>query len=91
MEFLSKVEYTFTVPTRGCVVVPVALSNPELRVRVGDAIQLRSEIGILDARIKQVELIKQSSGPGRVGLLLSSEICKSQIPPGAEIWVDRPK
>jgi len=60
-------------------------------VRVGDTIQLRSESGSLIVRIKQIELIKQHSGPCRVGLLLSSEINEAQIPPGAEIWGDRSK
>ena len=91
MVFLSKVELTFTVPTRGCVVVPVALTDPELRVRTGDAIQLRSPGRCLDARIQQIEWIVRRPGPNCIGLLLSGEVDTSQIPPNAEIWVDNSK
>ncbi len=60
----------------------------EERVRVGDAIQLRSPAGLLDAQITGIELIKRSSGPCHVGFLLPLEIGKSQIMPDAEIWLE---
>lgn len=91
MLFLSKVDYAFNVPTRGCVVVPVGLTEPELRVRVGDAIQLRTSSGFLDGCIIGIEMIMQRSGPCRLGFLLSKGIDKSKIPQEAEIWIERAK
>jgi hypothetical protein len=91
MHFLSKVEYAFTVPTRGCVVLPVDFNDPESRVSVGDAIQLRTSSGFIDGHIIGIEMIKQRSGPSRVGFLLSKEIDKSQISQEAEIWIYRLK
>jgi hypothetical protein len=85
--FLSKIEHVFFVPTRGCVIVPVTLA--EELVSIGDGIQLRSPgAERIDAQITGIELIKHSSGPCRVGFLLSKEISKSQIPPEAEIWIE---
>jgi hypothetical protein len=89
MVFLSKIEHIFTVPTLGCVIVPVTLV--ELQVSVGDAVQLRSPSGNLDAQITGIELIKQLSGPCRVGFLLSKGIGRSQIQPEAEIWIEKSK
>jgi translation elongation factor EF-Tu-like GTPase len=91
MEFLSKIQDVFTVPTRGCVVVPIGSSDLRLRVHPGDAIQLRGANGSVDARVTQIEWIKQESGPGRVGFLLSKEIIKSQIPDQGEIWIESSK
>jgi hypothetical protein len=92
MVFFSKIESKFTVSSRGCVVVPVALTdNPELRVRAGDVIQFRSPSGCLDARIKQIEWLTRRPGLSHLGFLLSEEINESQIPLEAEIWVERSK
>jgi hypothetical protein len=90
MVFLSKIEVTFTVRTRGCVIVPVALTDPELRVRAGDAIQLRNHNFCLNARVKQIEWITGNQGL-RFGFLLSEEVDESQIPREAEIWVENSK
>jgi len=87
--FLSKIEHVFSIPTRGCVIVPVTFA--EERVSVGDGVHLRSPGGQLDAQITGIELIKHSSGPCKVGFLLSKEISKSQIPPEAEIWIEKSK
>jgi hypothetical protein len=91
MVFLSKIEATFTVPTRGCVIVPVALTDPELRVKAGDVIQLRSPGGCVDARIKQIEWLTGFQGTSRFGFLLSEEVSHSQISLEAEIWIAKPK
>jgi hypothetical protein len=89
VKFLSKIELVFTVQGSGCVIVPIGLTDPDLRVRVGDTVQLRSGTEKLDARIAGVELIEQSSGPCHVAFLLSSEIGKSQIHPEMEIWIGK--
>jgi hypothetical protein len=85
--FLSKIEHVFTVPTRGCVIVPVALT--EQSVSIGDLVQLRSPERNLEARIVGIQMITQISGPCRVGFLLSTEINKSLIPQEAEIWIGK--
>jgi hypothetical protein len=87
MVFLSKIELTFTVSTRGCIVVPVALTDPELRVKAGDAIQLRGPSGCLNARIRQIEWLIGQRGH-RFGFLLSEDVDESQISPEAEIWIE---
>ena len=90
MVFLSKVEHAFTIPGRGCVIVPVALTDTT--VHNGDALQLRSPSGtIREARILGIELIKQRSGPCRLGFLLSSDIVKEDAPPETEIWLSESK
>lgn len=89
MVFLSNIEHVFTVPTRGCVIVPLAVTET---VAIGDTIQLRSGGACLDSRITGIEMITRQPGlPCKVGFLLSEEITKSQIPPGAEIWIRKAK
>ena len=39
--FFSKVEETFVIPGRGCVIVPGTPHDPNLRVHNRDPIQLR--------------------------------------------------
>jgi hypothetical protein len=90
LAFLSKIELTFTVRTRGCVIVPIALTDPELQVRAGDAIQLRSHNFSLDTQIKWIEWITGNTGR-RLAFLLPEEVDESQIPPEAEIWVENSK
>jgi len=90
MVFLSKVEIAFSVPARGCVVVPVALTDPNLRVKAGDAVQLRGPNGCLDAHIGAVEWLTRRDEEGRFGFLLSEEVDCSKIGPDAEIWVEHP-
>jgi hypothetical protein len=87
MEFLSKIETVFSVPTRGWVVMPFAFTNPDLRVKAGDVIQLRDSKRCLDARVDRVEWLTRSDGGCHFGFLLSKEIDCSQIGPDAEIWV----
>jgi hypothetical protein len=92
MTFLSKVEHTWTITGRGCVIEPVALTNPDLVVHNGDAIQLRRPDGqVINTHIVGVELAKQLSGPCRVVFLLSKEVVKEDVPLETEIWVNEPK
>jgi hypothetical protein len=88
MVFLSKMGAAFTVATRGCVIVPLAFTNPDLRVKAGDAVQLRSPTACLDAHIKAIERLTRRDNGVHVGFLLSEEVDCSQIPSGAEIWVE---
>jgi hypothetical protein len=91
MVFLAKLESAFTVPGRGCVVVPVAPTNPDLRVKAGDVVQLRGANGCLDAHITAVEWLVRRDNGCRFGFLLSATIDCSQIVPDSEIWVGQSK
>jgi hypothetical protein len=91
MVLLSKIENAFTVRGRGCIVVPVALTNPDLRVRAGDAVQLRGPNLCLDAHVAAIEWITRRDNGCRFGFLLSGDIDCSQIGMNAEIWVEQPK
>jgi hypothetical protein len=88
MVFLSKIEAAFSVPTRGCVIVPLAFTNPDLRVKAGDAVQLRGPNGCLNAHISAIEWLTRSSNGCHFSFLLSEDIDCSQIPTDAEIWVE---
>ena len=89
MLFFSKVVAAFTVPTRGCVIVPVAVTST---VHMGDVIQLRRLDGaVIDTRIVGIELIKKLSGPCEVGFLLSKEVAKEDVPMDTEIWINDSK
>jgi hypothetical protein len=91
MVFLSKMEVAFAVTTRGCVVVPLTFTNPDLRVKVGDAVQLRGPTGCLNAHIRAIEWLTRGDDGCRFGFLLSEDIDCSRIPPDAEIWIEHSK
>jgi hypothetical protein len=91
MVFLAKIETAFIVPKRGCAVVPVALPDPDLRVKPGDAVQIRGPNGRLDARIGSVERLVRRDNGCCVAFLLSGEIERSQIGPDMEIWIEDSK
>jgi len=88
MIFFSKVETAFNVPSRGCVVVPVVHTNPDLRVKAGDAVQLRGPNGCLDTRISSVEWLTRHDGGCHLGFLLSTKIDCSEFGANTEIWID---
>lgn len=91
MVFLAKIETAFNVTSRGCVVVLAALTNPELRVRAGDAVQLRGRNGCGDTRVIAIERIQRQQKECCLGFLLSREIDCSGIGSDTEIWVEQPK
>jgi len=91
MVFLAKLEGAFTIPGRGCVVVPAALTNPDLRVKAGDVVQLRGANGCQDAQITAVEWLVRRDNGCRFGFLLSGTIDCSQIGLDTEIWVEQSK
>jgi hypothetical protein len=92
MKLFSKVEEIFTIPTRGCVIVPATPSDPDFRPHKRDSIQLRSPGGeAIDTHIVSIELLKPLAGPCRMAFLLPNEIAKSDIPRDAEIWIESSK
>lgn len=87
MTYFSKVEQSFTVRGRGRVIVPASVANRNVRVRNGDAIQLRTLNGnAIETRIVSVESVKETSG-SRLALLLPLELGIGDIAAGTEIWV----
>ena len=85
MKLLAKVEDVFTIPGRGVAVIPAWLSD--LKVRVGDPVQLRSPSGVAkDSQIVSVEFAKQLNGC-RAAFMLSPDTLKEDAPPGTEIWL----
>ena len=92
MTFFSKVGDTFTIPGRGCVIVPATPYDLDFRFHNRDSIQLRSPSGVvIDTHIASIELVKPVAGPCRMAFLLPNEIAKSDIPPETEIWVKHSK
>jgi hypothetical protein len=86
MTFFIRVHKVFEIPSRGVVLVLPKDWGSDLRIRVGDRIQLRTpEARVFDTRIHAVELIKTTDGC-LAGIMLPREIAKSEIPTQAEIW-----
>ena len=89
MLFLSKVEDTFAIAGRGCVVVPVApRPDCDFRLRARSRIQLRRPDGrILDTYIASLEMLCGPEVKGHMAFLLPAEITGQDVPKGTEIWV----
>jgi hypothetical protein len=86
MEFLSKVESTFTVFGRGLVLIPEEPAT-DFRIRVGTPIELRTADGrSITTHITGVELLKPSTGRCGMAILITREIGKDEVPLGTEIW-----
>ena len=84
-ELLGKVESVFSIPGRGTVIVPTWLSD--LKVKVGDAIQLRSSDGqTKSTRTIALEFLKTETG-SRAGFMLGNDVQKDEIADRAEIWL----
>src|SRR5260221_11493122 len=88
MMFFCQVEETFTVPGRGCVIVPaMPPSDLDFRLHARDSIQLRNPSGqVLDTYIASIEMV---CGPAvdRMAFLLPGNVSKFDIPKGTEIWL----
>lgn len=89
MLFLSKVEHTFTIAGRGCVIVPVApRPDCDFRLRARSPIQLRMSDGrVINTYIASLEVLGGPEVKGRMAFLLPDEITKHDVPKGAEIWL----
>jgi hypothetical protein len=91
LEFFSKVDETFEIAGRGCVVVPtVPRASLEFRLRAKDSIQLRTPDGrVLDTYIAGIEMICGSHVKEHMAFLLPQNITKQEIPKDTEIWLIR--
>ena len=89
MEFLSKVESTFSISGRGLVIVPEKPESDFL-IRVGTELELRTPDGrSLNTHITGVEFLKPRTGPCGMALLITRDIGKDDVPAGTEIWYFR--
>ncbi len=89
MEFLSKIESTFTVWGRGLVVVPEDQKG-DFKIRVGTQVQLRTPDGrSLATRITGVEFLKPLTGNCCMAILLTRDLATEDVPVGTEIWYVR--
>lgn len=91
MIFFSKVEETFEISGRGCVIVPdVPRSSLHFRLRAQDSIQLRNRNGaVLDTYIASIEMLCGSKVKDRIAFLLPANITRKDVPNGTEIWLVR--
>jgi translation elongation factor EF-Tu-like GTPase len=85
---LAKVEDSFAITGRGCVIVFKFLAE-DGRIRVKDQIRLRAPDG--HVRDTYVAGIERWSGPNRRrdvhGILVPADISKVDVPPNTEIWL----
>lgn len=89
MRLLGKVESVFRISGRGAVVVLARLSD--LRIKIGDRVQLRTPEGCIgDGPIAGIEFMKRENGPCCEALLLRGGAASVEIPKDAEIWVETP-
>lgn len=88
MIFLARIEDTFQIAGRGCVIVP-AIPRSELssKLRAGAPIQLRMADGrIVDTFIVSIELLCGPQVKDKRAFLLPATI-GTEIQKGAEIWI----
>lgn len=86
LKLLGTIEAVFSITGRGTVIVPIWVGD--VKVRVGDAIQLRALDGKRrDTRVYGVELIKPQKGSCQAAFILAPDIAKEEIVDGMEIWI----
>ena len=88
MTFFTRVQEVFEINGHGTVLVLPKEWGSDVRIRIGDNIQLRTPEGkVFDTRIHGVELVK-TTDKGCVGAItLPGEISSSDIPKLTEIWL----
>ena len=86
MILLSTVDDTFTVSSRGCVLV--LATEHDFSVRAFDPIQLRRPDGqTVNTHIASIEMLCGPQVHCRLALLLPKEI--AGVPKGTEVWVNK--
>jgi len=90
MEFLSKIESTFSIPERGLIVVPEEPKD-DFRIRIGNRIQLRASDGhTRETHMTGVELLSGKRDDGsrfsRMAILVTADVAREDVPVGSEIW-----
>jgi translation elongation factor EF-Tu-like GTPase len=88
MKLLCKVEDTFYISGRGCVIVPAIPEGLDFRIRAKDQIELRTPEGrVLQTHIASVEFAKRQNAPCRMAIMLPVDIAKQDVPTGTEVWL----
>ena len=92
MTFFTTVENVLKVSGRGAVLALPENWGRDVRIRVGDKIQLRTPDGqVFDTQITGIELLKRAVGPCVAGIICSREISAALIPTNTEIWLAEPQ
>jgi hypothetical protein len=87
MTFFTKAQDVFEIPGRGAVLVLPKDWGTDLKIRLGENIQLRTPDGrVFDTRIRGIEMIRTVSG-GLAGIMLPNEVPLSDLSPQTEIWL----
>jgi translation elongation factor EF-Tu-like GTPase len=83
----AKVESSFEITGRGCVIVPVWLTDDKIRIK--DSIQLRSAEGkVRETHITGIEVLcGLNASDSRTGILVTRDVKKQDVPEGTEIWL----
>ena len=88
MTFFTKVQDVFEITVAVLVLVLPKDWGTDLRIRIGDKIQLRTPDGsIFTTRVYGVELVKKVNDHCVAGIMLPGEISRSDIPKQTEIWL----
>ena len=89
MIFLSKVEDSFTIQQRGCILVP-GLPHPSDTIPVikkNSEITLRRPDGSeIQTNIRDLEMISRRPSVPFTPILLPSSLTKEDVPIGTELW-----
>jgi len=89
MKMLSKVEDSFELPGRGCIIVP-GVPDPGTMVpvvRVKDKIQLRKPDGqIVDTHVAGIEILCGPNARHCNPILLPKDVSREDVPIGTEVW-----
>jgi len=87
MKFLFKVEEVFEISGRGCVIVPAISEGQDFKIRLGEAIQLRTPEGrTLNTHIGSVELLT-TAGPSRIAIMLPPDVLSRDVAKGSDVWL----
>jgi hypothetical protein len=83
----AKVETSFEVTGRGCVIVPAWLTEDKIRVK--DSIQLRTADGkVRETHITGIEILcGLKPSDSRMAILVTQDITKQDVPEETEIWL----
>jgi translation elongation factor EF-Tu-like GTPase len=88
MTFLFKIEEVFEISGRGCAIVPALAEGADFKIRLQDAIQLRTPEGrTRNTHISSVEFLKPEVGTCRMAIMLPSDVLKQDVPKGTDVWL----
>jgi hypothetical protein len=86
MMFLTTVQHSFNVQTRGCYIVPVMWKS-DLKICEGEKVELRAPDGkVLNSEIVEITTGKSTSGRF-LAIRLGRALTNDDVPEGTEIWL----